>query len=80
MRLDTGSDSDRLSPAIRVNGGIVATTNSRQNEEDSCYVTKIHTCSVGDVISWTVFHNVGSTVNTKAESHSGFMGFRLIGA
>ena len=79
VRLDTGSDSDRLSPAIRVNGSIVATTNSRQNEEDSCYVTKIHTCSAGDEISWTVFHNVGSNANTKAESHSGFMGFRLTG-
>tara|TARA_R100000329_G_scaffold148633_1_gene137731 strand:+ start:481 stop:1005 length:525 start_codon:yes stop_codon:yes gene_type:complete len=80
LRLDTGTDATRLSPALQVNGTTVATTNTRQNEEDSCYVTKIHTCSAGDVISWFVFQSTGGNANTKSGSHTGFMGYRLIGA
>ena len=76
-RINTATNSVRLSIDIKVNGTSIANYNNDQNDENSTGVTGSAVLSVGDEVSVTTFQNTGGAVNTKNGVSTVFGGYKL---
>ena len=76
-RINTATNSVRLSIDIKVNGTGIANYNNDQNDENSTGVTGSAVLSVGDEVSVTTFQNTGGAVNTKNGVSTVFGGYKL---
>jgi len=76
-RINTATNSVRLSIDIKVNGTSIANYNNDQNDENSTGVSGSAALSVGDEVSVTTFQNTGGAVNTKNGVSTVFGGYKL---
>tara|TARA_R100001198_G_scaffold93738_1_gene75337 strand:- start:586 stop:1113 length:528 start_codon:yes stop_codon:yes gene_type:complete len=78
FRLNSTSDSSRLSSFIQVNGSTKATYNNVQRDEDSSGVSLVIDLNAGDEVKVGIFQNTGAAKNSKTADNVMFMGFKLI--
>lgn len=79
VRIDTTTDSSRLTSILLVNGNVKATVNNVQRDEDSTNFSLVIDLNVGDQVKYGIFQNTGGAKNTKTADNVMFMGFKLLG-
>ena len=76
-RINTSTNSVRLTCDIKVNGTSIASFNNDQNDENSSSVSGSAVLSVGDAVIVTTFQNTGGAVDTKNGVNTAFGGYKL---
>ena len=76
-RINTSTNSTRLSIDIKVNGTSIASYNNDQNDENSTGVSGSAVLSVGDAVTAASFQTTGGAVNTKNGVNTAFGGYKL---